>query len=131
MANVMFWDTQSRQRELKMVHLKVAIGATGAPTLDATASLGVAAIERTSAGLYKITLTDKYNSLVAVHGMQLHASISQHSKFQLKSETVATTKIINLWALAATNSSTTTLAATELDDGCTVYLTFLLKNTSV
>lgn len=131
MANVMFWDTQSRQRELKMVHLKVAIGATGAPTLNAAASLGVASIARTSAGLYRITLTDKYNSLVAIHGMQLHASISQHVKFQIKAETVATTKLVDLWCLAATNSSTTTLAATELDDGCTVYLTLFLKNTSV
>lgn len=131
MANVMFWDTQSRQRELKMVHLKVAIGATGAPTLNATASLGVASIERTSAGLYKITLTDKYTSLVAIHAMQMHSSITQNVKFQIKDETVATTKIVNLWCLAATNSSTTTLAATELTDGCTLYLTLLLKNTSV
>jgi len=127
----MFWDTQSRQRELKMVHLKAAIGATGAPTLDATASLGVASIERTSAGLYKITLTDKYTSLVAVHAVQLHASITQQSVFQLKDQTVDTTKIVNLWCLAPTNSSTTTLIATELADGCTLYLTLLLKNTSV
>jgi len=131
MANVMFWDTQSRQRELKMVHLKAAIGATGAPTLDATASLGVASIARTSAGLYRITLTDKYTSLVAIHGMQLLATISQNVSFQIKAETVATTKLVDLWCLAATDADTTTLAATEVADGSTLYLTLLLKNTSV
>jgi hypothetical protein len=131
MANVTFWGTQSRQRELKMVHLKVAIGATGAPTLDTAASLGVASISRTSAGLYRITLTDKYSSLVAIHSMNLHASISQHVKCQVKAQTVSTTKLVDLWTLAATNSSTTTLAATDPEDGTTLYLTFLLKNTSV
>ncbi len=131
MANAMFWTTQSRQRELKMVHAKIAIGASGAPTLNAAASLGVASVTRTSAGLYQLTLSNKYNSLVAVEAQLLHASISEHNKVQLKAEDVDGAKTIDFWTLAATNSSTTTHAATDPDNGATLYLTIYLKNTSV
>jgi hypothetical protein len=131
MANAMFWTTQSRQRELKMVHAKIAIGASGAPTLNAAASLGVASVTRTSAGLYQLTLSNKYNSLVAVEAVLLNSSISQHTKIQLKAEDVASAKTVDFWTLAPTNSSTTTLIATDPTNGATLYLTFYLKNTSV
>ena len=131
MANAMFWTTQSRQRELKMVHAKIAIGASGAPTLNAAASLGVASVTRTSAGLYQLTLSNKYTSLIGVEAVILHSSISQHNKVQIKAEDVDGAKTIDFWTLAATDSSTTTLAATDPDNGATLYLTFCLKNTSV
>jgi hypothetical protein len=131
MANRMMWTPQSLQRELKMVHMKVAIGASGAPTLNAAASNGVASISRTSAGLYRITLTDKWSSLVGIESHILYSSIEPVVKCQIKAETVSTTKLIDLWTLAATNSSTTTLAATDATNGATLYVTFYLKNTSV
>lgn len=127
----MMWTPQSLQRELKMVHMKVAIGASGAPTLNAAASNGVASISRTSAGLYRITLTDKWSSLVGIESHILYSSIEPVVKCQIKAETVSTTKLIDLWTLAATNSSTTTLAATDATNGATLYVTFYLKNTSV
>jgi hypothetical protein len=43
---------------------KVAIGAVGAPTIDAPLSKGISSIVRNSAGLYTITLADKYNKFV-------------------------------------------------------------------
>lgn len=131
MANTYFWETQSRQRALKMVHLKVTIGASGAPTVVTDASLGVASVVRTSAGLYRITLTDKFTSLVGMECEQLHASIQQHTRVQLVAETVATTKLIDVWTLAPTSSSVTTLIATDPASASTLYFTFYLKNTSV
>ena len=123
MANAMFWGVQSRQRELKIVHLKVAIGASGAPTIDSDASLGVTSISRTSAGLYRITLADKYTSLVAVNMTKLASSI-QDLVPQVKAETVNSTKLIDLWTL-------TGATATDPASGTTLYCSFYLKNTSV
>lgn len=131
MANRMMWTTQSLQRELKMVHLKVAIGATGEPTINAAASNGVASISRTSAGLYRVTLTDKWTSLVGIESHLLYSSIEPVVKCQIKAETVATTKLVDVWTLAATDADTTTLAATDPTDGATLYVTLYLKNTSV
>lgn len=55
-----------RALELEVVHLyaKVNIGATGAPTLVAASSKGIASVARNSAGEYKVTLSDKYSSLL-------------------------------------------------------------------
>ena len=43
-----------------MLFGKVAIGATGAPTLNAVKSKGIASVARTGVGAYTITLNDIY-----------------------------------------------------------------------
>lgn len=53
---------------------KVAIGAAGAPTLDAIHSVGVQSIVRTDVGQYEITLDKKYQRLLAVLQSQESAS---------------------------------------------------------
>lgn len=65
MADRMFHSTH-RALETEVVHLyaKVTIGATGAPTLVSASSKGIASVARNSAGEYKITLSDKYTSLL-------------------------------------------------------------------
>jgi hypothetical protein len=131
MANSYFWGTQSRLREVKMLHAKIAIGATGAPTLDAQASLGIASIVRDNTGLYTVTLSQKFPYFLNAHIMLLDDGISQNAGFQLISEDVDGAKEIKFRCVAATNSSTTTLVATELPDGATLYVTILLQNTSV
>lgn len=123
MANVMFWGVQSRQRELKLVHAKIAIGATGAPTLSAADSLGVASVSRTSAGLYRITLSDKYSSLVQTLATELFAT-AEDITFQVKAADVSSGKTIDLFCKAGAT-------ATDPADGAVLNLTFLLKNTSV
>jgi len=52
----------------------VAIGAAGAPTLDAKHSLGVASIVKTDVGQYLITLNNKYQRLLGVFQSQESAS---------------------------------------------------------
>ena len=56
MANRDFKDVQSSEREVKIVYGRATIGATGAPTLDASSSIGVRSITRTAAGDYTIIL---------------------------------------------------------------------------
>lgn len=123
MANVGFWPLQARQKGIKEVHIKVAIGATGEPTLDAASSLGVASVTRTSAGLYVITLRDKYTALVNAQFVSLDNAI-QDLTFQVNAETVASTKTITLWTL-------TGATATDPTNTAILYGTITLKNSSV
>jgi len=123
MANVGFWPLQARQKGIKEVHIKVTIGATGAPTLSADASLGVASISRTSAGLYVITLRDKYTALVNASFMHLDDAL-QDLSFQVNAETVASTKTITLWTRVAAT-------ATDPTNTAIIYGTLTLKNSSV
>lgn len=48
---------------LTCLYLKAAIGASGAPTINALQSMGIDSISRVSAGKYLITLNKKYQSL--------------------------------------------------------------------
>lgn len=54
----------SYEKAAVRVFAQVAIGATGAPTL--TRGLGVSSVTRTSEGLYRFVLTDKFNRLLGV-----------------------------------------------------------------
>ena len=53
----------SLERGKAILFAKVAIGATGAPTLNAIKSKGIATVVRNSAGNYTVTLNDKYVDL--------------------------------------------------------------------
>jgi len=124
MANVGFWPLQARQKGIKDVHFKVTIGASGDPTLSTDgSSLGVASITRTSAGLYVITLRDKYTALVNASFMHLDDTL-QNLSFQVNAETVASTKTITLWTRVVAT-------ATDPTDTAIIYGTLTLKNSSV
>jgi hypothetical protein len=123
MASRNFHRVQSLAREVKSVYAKVSIGASGAPTLNVNSSVGVASISRDSAGVYIITMDDKYNALLHVDVMMVEAT-AEDITFQVESEAVATTKVITLQCKAA---------ATETDpsDGSVLLIKIDLKNTSV
>lgn len=124
MANVTFWDTQSRQREVKAVPFRIAIGGTGAPTLSTDgSSLGVTSVSRTSAGLYVLTLTDKWTSLADFTMTRLLTGL-QDLTWQLNAETVASSKTVTFTTL-------TGATATDPTSGTVLYGTIYLKNTSV
>jgi len=123
MANRTFNDAQSLEKEIKALFIKISIGASGAPTLVVPGSLGAASISRTSAGLYRLTLTDAFPYLMGFEG-KLLASAAEDIHFQLKAETVATTKLIDFYTL-------TGATATDPASGDILYLKIDLKNTSV
>lgn len=105
----------------------MAIGASGAPTLSAAKSLGVASIARNSAGNYTITLSDKYMDL-------LHAEISRQlasgapaavGGFVVRSQDVAAAKTIVVQFVDASG------AAVDPASGTTLRIKLDLKNSSV
>lgn len=123
MANRSFHRVQSLAREVKTVYGRVSIGATGAPTLDTTNSIGVASVSRDSAGVYIVTLQDKYNALLHAQIMMLEAT-AEDITFQVETEDVASAKTIQIQCKAAA-------VETDPSDGSVLLLKFDLKNSSV
>lgn len=123
MASRNFHRVQSLTRETKNVHAVVTIGASGAPTKVANDSVGVATVTRDTAGVYIVTLDDKYNSLVGFHVMQ-EATTAEDLTFQVESEDVAGAKTVQFQCKAAA-------VETDPSSGSTLRVTMVLKNTSV
>ena len=123
MANRNFQRVQSLTREVKILHAKATIGASGAPTLVTDSSVGVASITRDSAGVYIITLDDKYSSLNHFQVIQ-QAAAAEDLTFQIESEDVNGAKTIQFQCKAAA-------VETDPSDGSTLFIRMELKNTSV
>ena len=94
MANRRFNIVQALSRETKLIYAKATIGAAGAPTLVVNNSLGVASIVRDSAGVYIVTLDDKYEALLHVDIMMLEAT-AEDITFQVEVEAVKTAKTVH------------------------------------
>lgn len=73
MANRRFRSQFRFGHEAMVVDLyaKIAIGAAGAPTLNAPLSKGIASVVRNSAGSYTITLQDRYTRLIHLSADQV------------------------------------------------------------
>jgi hypothetical protein len=127
MANRTYSKFQALEKEVKKLYLKAAIGASGAPTISATASKGVASIARSAAGKYTITLSDKYNSLLDFNAVLLKSDGAKSSAggFTLVSEDVAGAKTIVVWFLDNAG------AAVEIDSGAVLRVSIEVKNSSV
>lgn len=123
MASRNFQRMQSLTREVKHLHAKVSIGASGAPTLDSNISVGIASISRDSAGVYVLTLDDAYNALVDFSVMQI-AAAAEDLTFQIESEAVASTKTIQFQCKAAD-------VETDPSEDSVLLIKVALKNTSV
>lgn len=123
MANRNFNRKQSLEKEVKEIYAKVTIGATGAPTLVAASSKGVASISRTSAGLYVLTLQDKYNALMHFDCCVVTPS-AEDLNCNLKAESVASAKTVTFLCTAAG-------VATDPASGDSFLIALQLKNTSV
>ncbi len=120
MANRNFHkDSASLERGVVTLYAPVSIGASGASTLDKV--LGVASVDRDSAGTYDVVLQDNYMGLLHVNFILIGAD--QDATFQLVSENVA----------AGTFQFTTKDAGTvaDLASGSKLLLEIVLKNTSV
>lgn len=127
MANRNFNRYQALTKEVKALFAQVAIGASGAPTLSAAKSLGVASIVRNSAGNYTITLSDKYMDLLQVSiSRELAAgSPAALGGFVVRSQAVASAKTIVVEFVDATG------AAADPANGTTLRLKIDVKNSSV
>ena len=120
MANRLWNRFQALEKEVKSLYAEVAIGATGAPTL--TSGLGVTSIARDSAGVYIITLDDKYTRLMAFNCMMYEAT-AEDITFQVEVAAVATTKTIQFQCKAGSTE-------TECSDGSVLLIKIDLKNSN-
>lgn len=121
MANRGFNRKQALEKEVKELFVLLTFGSSGAVTM--TKGVGIASVSKTSTGLYKITLQDKYVSLKSVSGT-FESTSAEDIRVQVKDETVSTTKIINIFTL--TGASETSPAS-----GTKLYVKIEVKNTSV
>lgn len=123
MANRTFNDAQALEKEVKSLFVKATIGGSGAVTLVQPGSLGIASISKVSTGLYRITLVDAYPSLLAANVAVLGAS-AEDLTFKVKLETVSTTKLVEIFTMAAG-------VVADPASGDTIMVELKLKNTTV
>lgn len=120
MANRNYSRQQALEREVKALFAEVSIGASGAPTL--VRGLGIASIVRNSAGLYTLTLQDKYDRLMHMDVKQLVAS-AEDLNFQLAAEDVDSAKTVQFRCIAAA-------VETDPSSGSRLFIRLSLRNTS-
>lgn len=102
------------------------IGAAGA-TPTGLKGIGIASIAWVSTGIYDITLVDKWAGLLEVNFSVIDSTGLRHYTFNVKTETVSTTKIIRINVFAAATTVAPTLANLETTD--TLLVTLKLSNT--
>lgn len=106
---------------------KVAIGATGAPTLNAAQSKGIASISRTSAGLYVITLSEIWSRLLGVDLTYVVAGgAAAAPNFAVKAQTIDSGAGKTITVEFSSGGS-----ATDPDNGASLLLEITLKNSSI
>lgn len=120
MASRYFKNVQAAETGRVYTHLKVNIGATGAPTI--ADGPFIESIVRNGAGDYTITLQDSYNELFHFGCTQLLAT-NQDITFQLRTADVSTKAIRFICKVATT--------ATDPGSGSVLYIDLGLKNSSV
>lgn len=123
MANRSYSRTQALSKEIKFLYAKATIGASGAVTMSAADSIGIASIAKSADGRYTVTLQDKYMKLAAFDVAILSAS-PQDLVPQLVSESVASAKTI----VFRTNAVG---VETNPSSGTVLFIRIDVKNSSV
>lgn len=121
MANRNWNRLQALEKEVKHLHADVSIGSSGAPTI--TKALGIASIARDSAGVYTVTLDDKFMRLMDFRVTQLVAS-AEDLKFQLVAESVSSAKTVQFRCIAVGTE-------TDPSSGSRLLIKLELKNSSI
>lgn len=117
----------SLENKMIDIYARVAIGASGAPTLNAPLSKGVTSITRNSAGLYTIVFNDRYVNLLNFNiNIFLAAGTSSIGEVILRANNIATsTRSVQV---QFNNSAG---AAVDPANGVTLYCKFEFKGSSV
>lgn len=125
MANRNFNRLQALDKEIKHLHLIFSVGAVGAPT--ALKKLGITSVSRLSAGKYRFTLDDTYDSLMWLGITRELAAGAPGAVggFVIRAQSVGTTKLVEVEFVDAAG------APIELVSGSIVRVVFMLKNSSL
>lgn len=124
MANRDFKTTQSNYREVKEIHLKVSIGATGAPTIDSFAG-SYASIVRNGTGDYTITMAEGYSGFLNGHIAYLDTT---NTDFVIQWDSIDDANSAYGFRMLGADG---TPAPEDPADGSTLYITLWLRNSSV
>lgn len=137
MANrLMANRTYSHERDIKRVFAKVAIGATGAPTLDVANSKGVLSITRGTAGLYTIVFGTSVNGVNALdtYVKFLHCDMSVQNATGVPAAPTLGVKAVNIADATLANLVVQTVnnagAAADPANGDTLYFEFEFGDSS-
>lgn len=122
------------ENQVKTIFAKVAIGATGAPTLSASNSKGIVSVTRNSAGLYTFVFgtaagnLDTYVKLLGVSVIFQNASaIAAAPNTYVRGLSISTAGTASV-QIGCLNGS---LAATDPANGETMYVQFTFGDSSV
>jgi hypothetical protein len=109
------------------LYAKVAIGATGAPTLNAAASKGVLSITRNDPGKYTLVFNDVWTKFYWMDAKVLLASGTPAvNDVAIVSEAVATVASKNIVVQFLDDTG----AAADPDSGAVLYFKFELSNSN-
>lgn len=123
-SSLFFRDSGHKEVGVVTLFLKADIGASGAPTLDTAASKGIASIVRDNTGLYTITLSDSYNSLLFADFQLVDDDLADIT-FQVTASAVSSaTPTVELACKAAAS-------AADPASGSDLLARIVLKNSSV
>ncbi len=122
MANKRKFKTWALQRELVTMTAEIAIGATGAPTLNTSGSPGFASVARAAAGDYNVVMSDPYNEIVWFDAKVLDpASEDIVCQLAVRDADAAAGGTFSFFC----NTGAT---ATEVSDGATLQLLVIFRN---
>lgn len=119
MANLYFHNPQSIERSSKRMHVEIAIGASGAPTIQR--GLQVSSVVRNSAGSYTVTFP-KFNRFLGAHFTRVLATL-EFASIQVTAFNAAAGTVTFVTSLAG--------AAADLTSGTVIYMDVDFKNTAV
>ena len=109
---------------LTCLYLKAAIGASGAPTINALQSMGIDSISRSAAGKYLITLNKKYQSLRMVKAVFVGSGGAPAPDVSVDTDSVRTAgTLVIICQSGGVN--------TDPANGSTMLLEIMLKDSSV
>ena len=131
----MFNRIQALDKELKIIQGQFTVGSTGAPTLVENKSPGIKSVTKTGVGDYAITLGTPggdsdiyphfYNAMITCQHANVFTSTEGGVGSMIKSSTVNSDGVLNVFILAADGS------AKEVPADTTVHVTLVLKNSNV
>lgn len=104
------------------LYMQAAIGSSGAPTISAVNSQGIASIARNSAGNYTITYQDKYNALLSAQHQFILASGAPTAVDMVIRSNTSNTVVVEF--------VDGTGAAVDPNSGATMLLEICLRNSS-
>lgn len=121
MANRRFVSQFSYSFEKQMVKLAASFTQSAGPVFSSSSPLAGMSMERDSAGVYTITLSDKYDALIGCSIMLQRDSGAVDLAPQIASEDVSGAKTITIRMLAGATP-------TDMANGDILYIELTLRN---